>query len=117
MFCAPFPPEHSPSSIGSSKANVTDIFFLGLNLRPSFCTIRTWGEKSVGVQEFKDCPWVVTLKEPFTCRIGFRGLASMARCPKCCLLSKCCLFSKFCLFSLDITILVEKLGKFERTKQ
>lgn len=48
VFQVLFPPEHSPPSIGSSKANVTDMFFFGLNLKPSFCTTRKWRKKSVG---------------------------------------------------------------------
>ena len=48
-------------------------------------------------------PGAVT-NEPFTCRIDFRGLGSIERCPR------------LGLFSLDIPILVVELGKIERTK-
>lgn len=64
------------------------------------------GEKKVSL-----CPRVqglvlgaITFKEPFTWRIGFRGLASMEHGPRC------------CLFALDVPILVVKLGKIGRTK-
>lgn len=130
ILWAPVFREHSPSSMMMSRANVTDIFFLGLIRRPSFCMPRR-GKLSISSQEFSYWPWAIAFQKPLTCRIGFRGLASSERCIKCCLDSKCCLlskrlcstcclcsrcclFSKCCLLSLSIPTLFVKLSLKEQ---
>lgn len=93
------------------------------------------GKLSINSQEFNYWPWAMVFKKLFTCKIGFRGLASSERWIKCCLDSKCCLFSKClcstcclcsrcCLFSncclwlllTTPTPLLDKLRTFERKK-
>jgi hypothetical protein len=90
------------------------------------------GNLSINSQEFNYyCPWAMVFEKPFTCRIGFRGLASRERCIKRCLASKCCLFSKClcstcCLCSMCCLLskcclllcltLLGKLQPFEREK-
>lgn len=106
VFQAILPTEHSSSSMGSSKANVTDRFLLDLNLKPSFCTTRRWRKKVSWCLRVQGVvSGAVTFKEPFTSRTGFRGLASIGHCPRC------------CLFSMDIPILVVKVRKIGRTNK